>query len=44
MSALFGLVESKVKVLHSYAEPEIVAVKFSNASDSYLHWLSENVR
>ena len=41
---LFSLVQSKVKELHSYAEPEIIAVKFSNAADSYLHWLSENVR
>jgi periplasmic divalent cation tolerance protein len=38
---LFAALEKRVRELHSYAVPEIVALPIIEASQEYLHWLSE---
>jgi len=40
---LFPQVESKIRELHSYGEPEIVATTIVAASQSYLNWIAESV-
>jgi periplasmic divalent cation tolerance protein len=37
----FKEVEAKVKSLHSYSVPEIIALPIIEGSSSYLEWLSE---
>jgi len=39
----FSAVEEKVKVLHSYQVPEVIALPIVQGSEGYLHWLSESV-
>ena len=41
---LYGEVEAKIRSLHPYTTPEIVAFKAEAAYDGYLKWLMENVR
>jgi len=38
----FGDLEKKVKSLHSYSVPEIIALPMVKGSASYLKWLEEN--
>ena len=37
----FEVLEKKVKSLHSYSVPEIIALPIAAGSSSYLKWLSE---
>ena len=39
----FPRVESKIRELHSYGEPEIVATAIVAASESYLNWIAASV-
>ena len=41
-TALFQQVEGKIKELHSYEVPEIVAVPIIRGSETYLNWLRES--
>ena len=38
---LFDQLMHKVKELHSYAVPEIIAIPFTEGSEDYLDWLNE---
>lgn len=40
----FSDLESKVRELHSYEVPEIIALPIVAGSQSYLKWISENVK
>ncbi|MCE5194004.1 MAG: divalent-cation tolerance protein CutA [Nitrospiraceae bacterium] len=40
-SSLFEKLNAKVKALHSYTVPEIIAIPIVNGSDDYLKWLNE---
>jgi periplasmic divalent cation tolerance protein len=40
--ALFQRVEGKIKELHSYEVPEIVAIPITRGSATYLNWLKES--
>ena len=40
----FTELETKVRAIHSYDTPEIVATPLTSGSPSYLNWLRENVR
>ena len=40
--ALFQQVEGKIKELHSYEVPEIVAIPITRGSETYLNWLRES--
>jgi periplasmic divalent cation tolerance protein len=40
--ALFPQVEDKIKELHSYEVPEIVATHITRGSETYLNWLKES--
>jgi periplasmic divalent cation tolerance protein len=42
-SHLFGEVEAAIRELHSYEEPEILALPILTGSPGYLAWLAENV-
>ncbi len=37
----FAAVEEKVKALHSYQIPEVIALPILHGSESYLHWLTK---
>ena len=37
----FAVVEEKVKALHSYQVPEIIALPVVQGSTPYLHWLAQ---
>jgi len=39
----FSAIEERVKELHSYQTPEVIALPILQGSEAYLHWLSENV-
>ena len=39
----FSAIEVRVKALHSYQTPEILAVPIMQGSEDYLRWLAENV-
>ncbi len=39
--ALFPALEKRVRELHSYAVPEVIALPVVAGSEPYLHWLSE---
>jgi periplasmic divalent cation tolerance protein len=43
LRALYPQVESKIRELHSYGEPEIVATAIVAASESYLDWIAKSV-
>jgi len=36
--------ERRVKQLHSYSTPEVIAIKIERGSSEYLRWLEESVR
>ena len=38
----FGELERRVKELHSYEVPEIIALRVVNGSQEYLDWVEEN--
>ena len=38
---LYDAVEEAIRAVHSYEEPEIIAVPIVAGSKSYLHWLDE---
>ena len=40
---LFDRVSSKVKELHSYDTPEIIALPIIQGSDDYLNWINSSV-
>ena len=40
---LFGDLRKKVKELHSYSVPEIIALPIINGSEDYLQWLGDEV-
>ena len=40
---LFKKVSVKVRSLHSYQTPEIIALPFVNGSEDYLRWVSSSV-
>jgi periplasmic divalent cation tolerance protein len=39
----FAAVESRVKALHSYQVPEVIALPIVAGMEGYLRWLQENV-
>jgi periplasmic divalent cation tolerance protein len=39
----FAELSEKVRELHSYSVPEIIALPIVAGSEAYLHWLQENV-
>ncbi|MFP4009258.1 MAG: divalent-cation tolerance protein CutA [Spirulinaceae cyanobacterium] len=39
----FAALEAKIKEMHSYDVPEIIALPIMAGSESYLSWISENV-
>lgn len=39
----FPAIEAKIKAVHSYEVPEIIAVPITAGSESYLSWIGENV-
>lgn len=43
LKELYPQVESKIRELHSYGEPEIVATAILTASEGYLRWIAESV-
>lgn len=40
----YSELESRVKELHSYTTPEVIAFKIEHGSDEYLRWLRESAR
>ena len=40
---LFAALEKRVRELHSYSVPEIIALPIMNGSEAYLKWLGEQV-
>jgi periplasmic divalent cation tolerance protein len=40
----FAALSAKIQELHSYEVPEIIALPIVAGSESYLKWISENVR
>ena len=42
--ALFGEIVQKVKALHSYDVPEVLAVPIEVGNEDYLRWVNESVR
>ena len=41
---LYSEVEATIRAVHSYEEPEILAIPVLAGSPGYLAWVSENVR
>jgi periplasmic divalent cation tolerance protein len=41
---LYSEVEAAIRDVHSYDEPEIIAIAILAGSPGYLAWISENVR
>lgn len=44
IASLFNTLEEKVKEMHSYSTPEIVAFPITQGSENYLTWLRESVK
>ncbi len=42
--ALYEKVEARLKALHPYSVPEVIALPVVRGSDSYLRWLSEETK
>lgn len=40
----FSAVEARVKALHSYQVPEVIALPIVQGSDAYMRWLLEETR
>jgi periplasmic divalent cation tolerance protein len=43
-AALFGQLETRIKSLHSYENPEVIAVPISAGTAAYLDWLRGETR
>ena len=41
---LYTAVEARIRELHHYEEPEIVVTTLTGGSETYLHWLREQVK
>jgi len=41
---LYPLVESKIKQLHPYDTPELIALDIQKGSDEYLQWIKESIK
>ncbi len=41
--AQFSALEAKIREIHSYSVPEIIAIPIVAGSQSYLQWISEQV-
>jgi periplasmic divalent cation tolerance protein len=39
----YSELQARVKQLHSYTTPEIIALEFTNASEDYLAWIDESI-
>ena len=39
----YSELERRIKELHSYTTPEVIALKIERGSDAYLQWLRESV-
>jgi len=42
--SLFEDLAERVKALHSYSVPEIIALPITEGSPAYLNWISENTK
>jgi periplasmic divalent cation tolerance protein len=42
--SLFEDLAKRVKALHSYSVPEIIALPITEGSPAYLNWISENTK
>lgn len=42
--SLFSQLEKKIRELHSYEVPEIIALPIIGGSQPYLQWISDNVK
>lgn len=40
----FSVLEAKIKELHSYEVPEIIALPIAAGSQSYLGWIADNLK
>jgi periplasmic divalent cation tolerance protein len=43
-ASLFGRLEARIKALHPYKVPEIIALPVGKGSQDYLSWLSEETK
>jgi periplasmic divalent cation tolerance protein len=43
-ASLFPQVEERIKTLHSYQVPEIIALPIHSGSKEYLGWIKQNTR
>jgi periplasmic divalent cation tolerance protein len=43
-AARYREVEAAIRDLHSYEEPEIIALPISDGSEGYLGWISDSIR
>jgi periplasmic divalent cation tolerance protein len=43
-TTLFPKLEDRIKILHSYQVPEIIALPIHAGSKEYLDWISQNTR
>jgi periplasmic divalent cation tolerance protein len=43
-SSLFPQIEKRIKNLHPYSVPEIIALPIKNGSVEYLKWMDKNVK
>lgn len=43
-ASLFSMLEERIKSLHSYQVPEIIALPISAGSKNYLDWIASNTR
>jgi periplasmic divalent cation tolerance protein len=44
LRSLYGGVEARIRKLHTYTQPEILAVPVVEVSDGYRAWLTDEVR
>jgi periplasmic divalent cation tolerance protein len=42
-AARYEQIEQRVKELHTYSTPEVIAIKIERGSSDYLSWLSDSV-
>ena len=40
----YAELESRVKELHSYSTPEVIALRIERGSEQYLSWLRDSTR
>ena len=44
VAARFEAIRERIKILHPYDLPEIIALPISKADDAYLRWLTDNTQ